>query len=401
MKSCSAGSISSSMFREALAGFLMGEQVSWLLVPLDCCISYNCGLWQALNACMHLTPAWNKLSAVAEASCCLVPPSVAFRMHTALCHLQAGWLLSTLLGIALVVWHLAPLPAVVFVLRAMSTISALMQQVDELLHLAHAEAAAAQRGSQELHALRQWAAAQGTRLPAFTGGALWFGCMLWVRSWPGLLQRTWQGYTEQEELDCVGGAIDLHCQAAAHQAEFTEFYFLVVTGNTTDPSLCYAYLCCFSAAGIPSLPQAIEAGMIGCLQGMKESLRVSKGRTQPQGRQSKGSTLQLASLQTGQGSWSRTCYVPCTRPGHLTLMPGEGLQLEPKAFGYRQCMTCSLERVVQGAARQVRAAPAAVQGAARQVRAASASADPRQACTVLVSCNWQVSTILCRLLMRC
>ena len=129
---------------------------------------------------MHLILAHNRRSAVAEASCRLELPAVAFRMHTAPCHLQAGWLFEALLAIALVVWHLAPLPAGVLVLRAMSTISALMQQVDDLLHLAQAEAAAAQQASQELRDLRQWAAAQGLRLPAFPGGALWFGCMLWV-----------------------------------------------------------------------------------------------------------------------------------------------------------------------------------------------------------------------------
>ena len=84
----------------------------------------------------------------------------------------------------------------------------------------------------------------------------------------------------------------------------------------------------FSAAGTVSLPQIfkLDLEMIGCLQGMKESLRVSKGRTHSPGM---GSMLQLASLQTGQGSWSRMCYMPCTRPGHVTPMPGEGLQLKP------------------------------------------------------------------------
>ena len=117
-----------------------------------------------MAACQCMPAPLKRMSAVAAAFCRLVPPAVAFRMHSAPCHLQAGWVFNILLAVALVVWHVAPLPAGVLVLRAMSTISALMQQIDELLHLAQAEAAAAQQASQELHALRQWAAAQGLQL---------------------------------------------------------------------------------------------------------------------------------------------------------------------------------------------------------------------------------------------
>ena len=63
-------------------------------------------------------------------------------------------------------------------LRAMSTIRALMQQIDKLLHLAQAEAAAAQQASQELHTLRQWVAAQGLQSQAFTGGYC-----VWLHAW--------------------------------------------------------------------------------------------------------------------------------------------------------------------------------------------------------------------------
>ncbi len=155
------------------------------------------------------------------------------------------------------------------------------------------------------------------------------------------------------------------CQAAALQAKFTQSLLQVPYCSLAAQLMpvSVTHTCAvFSAAGVLRLPQAFRPELIGCLQGMKESLRVSKCRTHPQGRQSTGSTLQLASLQTGQGSWSQTCCMPCMRPGHLTLSPGEGLQPKPRASGntgYRR-LTRNLKRAVQGSVRKAGSAPASV-----------------------------------------
>lgn len=176
-----------------------------------------------MAACQSMPAPLKRMSAVAAAFCRLVPPAVAFRMHSAPCHLQAGWVFNILLAVALVVWHVAPLPAGVLVLRAMSTISALMQQIDELLHLAQAEAAAAQQALQELHALRQWAAAQGLQLPAFTGGALYANCMLWVvRLGAAHLARPYGALLEDFMLQLVAQVILCvrlqHSRQSSHRA---------------------------------------------------------------------------------------------------------------------------------------------------------------------------------------
>ena len=215
-------------------------------------------------------------------------------------------------------------------LRAMSTIRALMQQVDELLHLAQAEAAAAQQASQELHALRQWAAAQGVRLPALTGGAY----LVWLHALGDCSGQACCGAPGEatQSFNCIIVLVAhlifvvrlQHTRHSLQRAIFLAGHFLCncVKSLLRMPVLCFLLQECYRRPK----PSGLE--LIGCLQGMKESLRGSKGRTHPQGRQSTCSMLQQASLQTGQGSWSRICYMPCMTPGRLTLMPGGGLQLK-------------------------------------------------------------------------